>query len=620
MPKDIAQPTPFTRISTERHEGYIPIGNHAVIGDTSTVGLIAGDGSLDWLCMPQFDGDAIFAELLDRYRGGVCRVALAEPEEGERTISRRYRDRMPILESLHETPQGAIKVSDAMDLPVDGCLTRGHRVLRLIEVTDGAPEIDITVAPRPNFGTVLPHLRKDEDGLWYCDTANGEVLIETDLPLERTCGGTLRLRQKLEPKSFHYLVITYTENECGPMGEGAAWETLERVAHQWEDKLQDFDYDGPYGTYVERSLITLLLLTHADTGAVVAAPTVGLPETIGGIRNYDYRYCWLRDAAFVLNAFLDLGFTAEGTAFFRWLMEASRETAPQLGTFYDIRGRSGPDPEPLTAYEGYRGSGPIIRGNDAMDQLQLDVYGSMLYAAVCYVDGGGTLSDSECQLLQGFARVVRDQWTLPDNGLWEMPGSRHHHTYSKAMCWSALDCYVLLCERGIIEDNPDPFRQEANVIKRTVLEDAWNEERGAFMGAIGGDWLDAAVLLLPRIGIIAADDPRMVSTFEAITDELADGPYYRRYADGVDGLDGTEGTFVVCGFWAADYLARAGRCEDAARQIDGMLEGFNDLGLMAEEYDPVTKQMLGNFPQGFSHAGMIAAAAALRDALAKRDA
>jgi GH15 family glucan-1,4-alpha-glucosidase len=366
---------------------------------------------------------------------------------------------------------------------------------------------------------------------------------------------------------------------------------------------------------VLRSLVVLRLLTFSQSGAVVAAATTSLPEAIGGRRNWDYRFCWLRDSYFVLNSFMDLGLAEEGCAFFRWLMHATQMTAPRLNTLYTVFGRTDTAaPQEVKSLEGYRGSGPVHRGNGAVKQFQLDAHGAVLVCALILAEHGGEIGRAEQRRLRGFAEAIRQDWTLPDNGLWEMRGPRKHHTYSKVMCWAALDAMVRLCERGAVDADAAQYTADRDLIRDTILRQSWNAERGAFIGAFGHDYLDASLLLMPRLGFLPADDPRMVSTFDAIERSLGHGAQLHRYRNGIDGFSRNEGTFTACGFWAADYLARRGDVGAARRRIADLLGHANDLQLMAEELDPESGEQLGNFPQGLSHTAFIEAVLALQQA------
>ncbi|KDB01717.1 hypothetical protein U879_20900, partial [Defluviimonas sp. 20V17] len=584
---------------------------------TRTAALVARDGSIDWFCGPDFDDDTLFCRLADQYRGGYFQIALAARDGGAATTERRYDPEAPILTTAHRSRDAEVEVTDFMILPRDlaQAASFGRTIVRLIDGKEGSALMRISLGPRLQYGAELPKFERDGAGRWWFRHDGDIVVIDGSVELANTRRGFLEAEVMVAENEHHYVTLSVTQGGEGYVTSLAeARQSLGRTRATWAERGFADSYEGPFAAQMKTSLMVLSLLVHAPTGAVIASPTMGLPEVIGGTRNYDYRYCWLRDSYFVLNAFLDQGLTEEAGAFFRWLMAASRTSAPYLETLYTVHRDSKIGLRNLRTLEGYKASAPVQLGNGASTQLQLDAYGSILMTAFSYVQKGGHLHPGEAVRVVRFGEVVMDQWTLPDNGIWEMPDPRRHHTYSKAMCWAALDSLVKLAELGAVSEDVDRFRQERDEIRDVVLREAWHDEIGAFAGALGSDWLDASVLLLPRIGIIEADDPRMVATYDRIRERLGNGAHLRRYADGVDGLEGREATFNVCGFWAADYLARAGRLEEAEAQIEAMLAAANDLGLMSEEYDPDAGLQLGNFPQGLSHAGMIAAISALAEA------
>ncbi|WP_406736007.1 glycoside hydrolase family 15 protein [Thioclava sp. GXIMD4215] len=600
----------------QRKNAYPPIRDFALIGDTLTAAIVARDGAIEFLCLPDFDGDAVFTGMLDARRGG--RFFVGPTVQGE--ITRDYIGDSAVLRTTHHTPQGVLQVTDLMPMGerADGSIGGDRQVLRIVEALEGAPELAVLINPMLDWGATLPDLRQDEDGSWRMEFGHDGLRFVSDVDLSPVAPGALGGSCTLQAGETRFALLTSASPDARPVDAGTPRRELDRTLAYWKKINTGCKPEGPFRKAIMRSAVTLHLLHYNNSGALLAAPTAGLPETIGGVRNYDYRFCWIRDATFVLHAFFALNLPDCAQNFFRWLMQAARQSAPRLGVFYSIGKEHDPGTRTLTALEGYRGSAPLIIGNDAQGQLQLDGYGAVLDCARMYVRHGGTLSEEEQTRLQGYAQAAMLDWTLPDNGLWEIPGSRQHHTYSKAMCWQALDAWLDLIELGAVKDDPEAYRSEHARIRDYVLSRAWSEEVGAFTGAIGRDWLDASVLLLPRIGIVAPDDPKMVATYQTLKRELSQGPHFRRYQEGVDGIAGNEGHFMACGFWAADYLTRAGRITEAEAQISGLLATANDLGLMPEEIDPASGDHLGNFPQAFSHAGLIAAAVALEEARGTR--
>ena len=611
----VASEPPAALRLPDRPNRYLPIGDYTIIGDTRTAALVARDGSIDWLCLPNIDGASVFAEILDRDRGGHFFVGAP----GDAKITRRYAPGSAILTTRFTTPEGIFELTDFMPLSLnnaDGPIEPARRIIRIAEAIEGSPRIAVNFAPRPDYGRTMPSLRPSGRKSWVAADGRDFLLLQSDVPLVAATDGALTGEARLNAGQKCRFALSFCRNAPGvipPSGEACDRE-CDDTARFWQGFCQKIEYDGPFRDALIRSLVTLRLLCFSQSGAVVAAPTTSLPEAIGGNRNWDYRFCWLRDFFFVLHGFLALGLTEEGTGFFRWLMQATQLSAPHLQVLYTVFGRTDVASHPIKSLEGYRRSGPVHRGNAAESQLQLDAYGAVLVCALILDEHGGTIDVSAQRRLRGFADVARREWTLPDNGLWEMPGPRKHMTHSKVMCWAALDAMVRLCERGAIDDDPAAYRHDRDVIKETILNEAWDPARRALTGAFGHDFLDASLLLLPRLGFLSADDPRMVGTYEAIERELGHGAQVRRYADGIDGFPSTEGTFTACGFWAADYLARRGDTKAARSRIAALLAHANDQLLISEEIDPDSGEQLGNFPQGLSHAGLIGALLAVREA------
>ena len=601
-----------------RPDGYLPIADYAVIGDTRTLAVVGRDGSIDWLCLPNVDDASVFAALLDRERGGHFFVGVSGPAE----IERRYAPDTAVLITRFTTADGIVELTDFMPLALHdaiGPMEPARRVVRIAEAIAGRPRLCVHFAPRPDYGAALADPRRAGAKSWVIADGRDFLLLQSDVPLAAPMRGTLVGEKRLVAGEKCRFTLSFCRNAPGiiPASGEAADRECESTADFWRRFCERIDYNGPFRDAVIRSLITLRLLSFSLSGAVVAAATSSLPEAIGGSRNWDYRFCWLRDSYFVLHSFLEFGLQEEGSAFFRWLMVATQLTAPHLETLYTVFGRTNVASHQIKSLEGYRRSAPVHRGNGATRQLQLDAYGAVLKCALVLAEHGGDIGKSEQARLRGFADVVRSEWTLPDNGLWEMRGGRKHNTYSKVMCWGALDAMVRLCERGSIDADAAVYARDRDVVREVVLGQAWNSERRAFTGAFGHDFLDASVLLMPRLGFLAAGDPRMVSTFDAIERSLGHGAQLRRYPKKLDGFDRPEGTFTACGYWAADYLARRGDTDAARRRIGELLTFANDVHLMSEEIDPDNGEQLGNLPQGLSHAGFLGAVFALNEAVAK---
>jgi GH15 family glucan-1,4-alpha-glucosidase len=638
---------------------YAPIGDYGLIGDCRTAALVSRWGSVDFLCLPRFDGAAVFAALLDAERGGRFFVRPV----GELAIKRRYVEHTNVLETTFETPGGGVlRLTDAMSVAGAeenrGELLPEHELLRSIECIAGEVEVEVGCDPRFDWGAAAPAPRHRR-ALGFTWQHGGQLLVlRSEVPLAiavagggagsaaggasgadtaggspgaagPACGAGVYGRERLRAGERRFVSLAMTAGEPGvflPLGAAAA-ARLARSLRFWERWIATCVYTGPARAAVLRSLLTLKLLTYSPSGAVIAAPTTSLPEQIGGERNWDYRYCWLRDASWTLTAFFDLGYREEGQAFFSWLLYAARmrTAAPAghrwtprlriLNVLYDLHGEVRLRERELPHLAGYAGSRPVRVGNGASRQLQLDIFGEVVLAAYDYLERGGTLDPSEGRLLRQLGDTVRRIWREPDQGIWEKRSGRFHHTYSKAMCWVALDRLLRLAERGAVPLSPRDaaaFRRERDELRDAIESTGWSAAQDSYVDVLGGDGLDASLLLL---GLRGYDDParspRLHSTLEAVRRRLASGGLLYRYPPGDDGIAGGEAAFGICSFWLAEFLARAGRTEEALAQFDRVLAYANDLGLFAEEIEPKTGAHRGNFPQAFTHVGLISAALAI---------
>jgi len=635
---------------------YAPIRDYALIGDCRTAALVSRWGSVDFLCLPRFDSAAVFAALLDARCGGRF---FARPV-GEFQVRRRYLGRTNILETTFETASGVLRLTDAMSVAGEaerrGELLPEHELLRCLECVGGEVEVEVGCDPRPAWGAAgtaaAPRDRAALGVTW--EHGNQLLMLRSEVPVALGSGtsghpghpgqpGQSPLpglpgrngaygRETLRAGDRRFVSLASATAEPGvfvPLGDAAA-RRLERSVRWWEQWVAACVYLGPHPEAVVRSLLTLKLLTYSPSGAVVAAPTTSLPEEIGGSRNWDYRYCWLRDTSWTLTAFFDLGFREEGQAFFSWLLYATRmrTAAPAghrwtprlriLNVVYDVHGEVRLRERQLPWLEGYAGSRPVRVGNGAVEQLQLDIFGEVAQAAFEYVERGGTLDATEGRLLQQLGETVRVLWREPDEGIWEKRSGRRHHTYSKAMCWVALDKLLLLHERRAIALSAaaaSAFRRDRDALRHAVETEGFNPRLGSYVDVLGGDEVDASLLLL---GLRGWDDPagspRLAATLEAVRERLERNGLLYRYPPGADGIPGGEAAFGICSFWLAEFLALAGRVEEALAQFERVLACANDLGLFAEQIDPQTGAALGNFPQAFTHVGLISAALAITGA------
>lgn len=597
-----------------------PIGDYAVIGDCRSAALISRDGSLDWLCLPRFDAPSLFGALLDRRRGGSFVVRPTGPF----TSARRYVEDANVLATTFTTDRGALRVLDLIPVASEEDKRRQlwpeHEVLRVIEGIDGEVEVEVVCDPRPRYGEAIPTLA-DRGRLGYCYQDGGEALVlRSEIPLGTAAslpGARGRARLRAGERRHLSLVYAHGEPAVLPTFGEAAQERVARTIRWWQAWTARCRYTGPHRGAVVRGALTLKLMTYAPSGAVVAAPTTSLPERIGGIRNWDYRYCWLRDASLTLRALMDLGYEREGQAFLAWMLHATRLTWPELKILYDVHGGTRLPERELAHFEGYAGSIPVRIGNAAADQLQLDVYGEVVDAVFEFVRRGGRLDRATARLLLGLGRTVCRRWGEPDEGIWEVRGGRRHHTYSKAMCWVALDRLIRLHEAGHLQAPVATFSRERDAIRACIEARGYHAGLGSYVSVLDGNELDASLLLLARYGYAEPASPRMASTCVRIHERLGVNGLVYRYA-GDDGLPAGEGAFGIASFWAVECRVRQGDVDGAEATFAHLCSLANDVGLFAEEIDPATGAQLGNFPQAFTHVGLIDAALTLEEARGRR--
>jgi GH15 family glucan-1,4-alpha-glucosidase len=589
--------------------GTIPaIGDYAIVGDCRSAALVSTRGSIDWLCWPRFDSPSLFAALLDSRKGGCFSISPTDPF----ATSRRYVGDSAVLETTFETGTGAARLTDLMPVASETDKSRAlwpdHELLRHIECVAGTVEIEILFDPRPDYGRIAPRL-VDRSAFGLVWEHGRHVLgLRTDVPMTVVDGGT-GARGRIQLRSGEARVVSLTYDQSLPLvllpSGIAAAERITRSLQWWGAWIGQCRYAGPYAEHVRRSAITLKLMTYAPSGAVVAAPTTSLPELVGGERNWDYRYCWLRDAALTLRAFADLGFGVESEAFISWLLHATRLTWPELQVLYDVYGETRISERRLDHLEGYRQSTPVRIGNGAANQLQLDSYGEVLDAVWQYVEGGGQLDRTTGRTLAGFGETVIRRWRDADEGIWEPRSGRRHHTHSKAMCWVALDRLARLCERGAVRGDTTRYARTRDEVRHAIETHGYSERIGSYVSVFDGEEVDASLLMLSLLGYTDPGAPRMRGTLRRIRERLGVGGLLYRYRDHDDGLRGSEGAFGICSFWAVAARALEGDLATARAELEHVLSFENDVGLFSEEVDPATGAALGNFPQAFTHVGLI---------------
>jgi GH15 family glucan-1,4-alpha-glucosidase len=593
-----------------RIEGYAPIADYAVIGDGRTAALVARDGAIDWLCLPNFDSPSVLGGLLDAARGGSFVVCPSVPFEA----ARRYRARTNILETTFTTAGGTVRVTDAMTL-ADPQLGPAREVVRRVEALSGSVPMRWRLTPRFGYGA-SPGREGWRGRVPVATWASGAVGVahwDAGSPAWRDDGVEATFDATEGARATLSLVMAHNEPLVLP-GRREVERRLDETERFWHGWSTAHDYDGPWAEAVLRSALVLKLLIFAPSGATVAAPTTSLPEKIGGARNWDYRFCWIRDSAYALAALLRLGCRDEARALFWWFMQATALTEPRVQVLYRLDG--GPRaPEQELPLAGYRGSRPVRTGNGALDQRQLDIYGDLMLTAWLYAGGDDYNLDSDTgRVLGGVADLVCDIWRLPDSSIWECRGTPRLFTHSKMMCWVALDRAIRLAREGDLPDRHiDRWRQEAEAIRTFLETQCWSDRLGSYTRAAGVEEVDASLLMMPFVGYAEPKNPRVVATIDAVSRLLRHGPFVYRYL-GEDGVAGSEGCFLNCSFWLAGALARTGRAQEAADLMDELVACANDVGLYAEEIDPETGESLGNFPQALVHLSLIDAALAIRDA------
>jgi len=581
----------------------LAIEDYALIGDTRTAALVGRDGSIDWLCLPRFDSGACFAALLGDERHGRWRIA---PAGDVVRVERRYRPGTLVLETDVETADGAVRISDCMPLS-----ETATEVARVVEGLRGTVAMTMELALRFDYGRVVPWVRR-LGGALSAVAGPDAVLFGSPVP---TRGENMTTRAEFEVSAGDTLpfLLTWYPSHQRPPGPIDVRAALADTAAWWHDWSSRCDSGGPWLDQVKRSLITLKALTYEQTGGIVAAPTTSLPEQLGGVRNWDYRYCWLRDATLTLLALLDVGYLDEAREWRDWLLRSVAGWPSDMQIMYGPAGERRLTELVLDWLPGYEGSAPVRIGNAASEQFQLDVYGELMDALLQAREAGLEPDPYAWSLQRSLIRFVEDAWTRPDEGIWEVRGKRRHFVHSKVMAWVAVDRAVRTVERFEMGGDVDRWRRLRDRIHAEVCERGFDAERGTFTQSYGSRPLDASLLLIPAVGFLAPDDPRVVGTVEAVQRELCVDGFVLRYPteESDDGLPPGEGAFLPCTFWLVDALALIGRRDEAVEVFERLLGLCNDVGLLSEEYDPRVDRLVGNFPQAFSHIGLVNSAMVL---------
>ena len=589
---------------------FLPIAQHGLIGDLRTCALVGAEGTIDWFCAGRFDSPSVFGSLLDPGKGGSWRL---EPLDGEVTTSQFYFPDSSILVTRFMTEEGVAEVHDFMPVLKAHDSDHRQRIVRRITAVRGSTRLRTTLAARPDYGRVEPTTQRVGAGVLI--TGGGVRLGLTATADLDLADGVVTAEISLDQgeETLFVLEVLDEDGEVTSEDEVDTDHLFERTAAYWRAWIGQSTYTGRWRETVHRSALTLKLLTHEPTGAIIASPTTSLPESIGGGRNWDYRYVWIRDAAFSLYGLLRLGFTAEADAFMRWLSERMGETDRDgelgpLRVLYDIDGHV-PDEVELDHLRGYRDSRPVRVGNGAVDQLQLDIYGELIDSVYLFNKyGTGISADAWADLTRALEWLL-DHWDQPDAGMWEIRDDPRPHTTSRLMTWVAIERMMRIARQRGLPGELSRWAEVRDEVYTRIMEEHWDPEVGAFMQYAGADTLDAGVLLMPMVKFVTSTDPRFVSTLAEVERRLVSDSLVFRYDLGrsSDGVDGPEGTFSLCSFWYVEALTRVGRLEDARLALEKMFTYANHLGLYAEQVGLAGNQ-LGNFPQAFTHLSLISAA------------
>jgi GH15 family glucan-1,4-alpha-glucosidase len=574
-----------------------PIEDYALIGDCQAAALVSRQGSIDWLCLPRFDSGACFAALLGTHEHGRWAI---HPDGHYRPTRRTYRDGTLILETDFETDSGAVTLIDCMP-PRSG----EPDLVRLVVGRRGQVRMHTQLVIRFDYGSIVPWVRRTETGIRAVGGPD-TLLLHTPVPLHGENLTTAADFTVSEGQRVPFVLMWHPSHEPDPAPLDPE-ETLRLTEQWWREWSGRCTYQGPWREAVVRSLITLKALTYAPTGGIVAAATTSLPEQLGGVRNWDYRYCWLRDATFTLYALMTSGYVEEAGAWREWLLRAVAGTPSQVKIMYGLAGERRLTELVLDWLPGYEGSRPVRVGNAAHNQFQLDVFGEVMDAMHLARRSGLPCDANTWHVQRAMLKHLESAWHEPDEGIWEVRGPRRHFTHSKVMAWVAVDRMVKSVERYGVHGPVEHWRRLRDAIHAEVCERGYDAGRNTFVQSYGAQELDASLLMIPLVGFLPETDPRVRGTVEAVRRELMVDGFVQRYPthSGVDGLPPGEGAFLACTFWLADCLVLLGRLDEARELFERLLGLCNDVGLLSEEYDPHARRLVGNFPQAFSHVGLI---------------
>jgi GH15 family glucan-1,4-alpha-glucosidase len=598
--------------ATKRSGKYPAIADYALIGDCHTAALISRRGSIDWCCLPRFDSDSCFGRMLDWEKGGHFEISPA----GRFSARREYLEKSLVLVTTFRAAGGEARLIDFFAMRAGGRQRPRRELVRIIEGVRGTLKLHVRFVPRLDFGEVKPWIRQSSPGAWLAVGSNAALAIFGDVPLRAGSDHDLEGTVEVRADSRCHIGLQFLppeESESTRLGERAVAQLdqhYEETLRWWRDWSAKITYGDGHGVSIVRSALVLKSLCYAPTGAIVAAPTTSLPEQIGGERNWDYRFCWLRDSIFTVHALSNLGLQAEASGVRRFIQRSAAGNAEELQVLYAVDGKRRVPEIDLDKLDGWRGSRPARIGNGAAQQFQADMYGLVMELSWRWSERGERPDDNYWGFLTEIVEAAIDRSRLKDRGLWEVRSRPLHFVQSKVMCWAAVDSGIALADRYSLPAPVDRWREERDRLRQDIEKRGYDRKRGIFVRSYGSKDVDAALLLLPAVEFVAWDDERMIRTTDAIRKELSRNGLVLRYK-AQDGLSGDEGVFVACTFWLAECLAHQRRRREAREAFDRACRCANDLGLFAEEYQPRLGQMLGNFPQGLTHLAHVSAALAL---------
>ncbi|MBF9253764.1 glycoside hydrolase family 15 protein [Pontibacter sp. 172403-2] len=605
----------------------VRLSDYALIGNSRAAALVSNKGSIDWCCLPRFDSSSIFAALLDSKQGGSFSVAPSKPYKSDQ----KYLPDTNVLETCFRTEDGEIRLLDAFTAMSEeekaAALFPDHEILRIVEGISGTVQMRLVFAPRTNYGKNAPHLANyGKLGIRFSWKENIYTLLSTlnpeEIKVTPDAHGLAEAGFLVKPGEHIIFSLSYSGQSPAVLPELkiTGWKRFQQTISYWRNWVGKCHYQGLYKEQVKRSALVLKLLAYAPSGAIIAAPTTSLPEKLGGERNWDYRYCWLRDASFTTRVLVSLGFEDEAHAYMNWILHATQLTRPELQVVYSVFGNASLKEEKLDWLAGYKGSRPVRIGNGADGQFQLDVYGEVLDAVYTYAPLVEDFDRNTRKFVLGLGEIICKRWNQPDNGIWEVRTTCIHHTHSKVMAWVGLDRLIKLSEKYQWKEAPlEKYYQVASCIHNEIENLGYNSALKSYTRELGGNTLDASLLILSLVGYCSSLSPRMISTIRLIYERLSKNNLVYRYRGTNDGLEGDEGSFGICSFWLAENLAKSGQLQNAITVFETMLHHASPTGLLSEEIDPESGELLGNYPQGFTHIGLINAALSINEAHQKEE-